>query len=223
MTATQSPNGDYVTRDGNIVQQNPPKSYTHNIRFCIFEEEKTKTRNFLTGGRSKWKRQSGNSLVEIEFRQRNFHREMNQKRKEEIKNSPVISFNVSLSRHWGWPRTSSSGPRDFERCSQFVCLLLRNFNSNTKKNQNVDDWPSWPTTNSKNTRIFVRFYYNEWIQNLPFHVRMQILTRHHLLWVMADFVRGPGCGSCSLVAVSLQFISGWQEVVARTRFEAESK
>jgi hypothetical protein len=90
-----------------------------------------------------------------------------------------------------------------------------------KKNQNVDDWPSWPTTNSNNTRIFLRFYYKELIRNLPFHVRMQILTRHHLLWVMADIVRGPGCGSCSLVAVSLQFISGWQEVVARTRFDVE--
>jgi hypothetical protein len=221
MTATQSPNGDYVPWKYSSRKKNP--KVTHNIRFWILEEEKTKIRNFLTGGLSKWKRQSGNSLVEMEFRQRNFHREMNHTRKEEIKNSPVISFNVSLSRHWGWPRTSSSRPRDFERCSQFVCLLLRNFNSNTKKNQNVDDWPSWPTTNSKNTRIFVRLHYNELIQNLPFHVRMQILTRHHLLWVMADFVRGPGCGSCSLVAVSLQFISGWQEVVARTRFEAESK
>jgi hypothetical protein len=167
---------------------------------------------------TKWKFSRGNGISTTKFSSRD-----ESKKEGRNQNSLVISFNVSLSRHWGWPRTSSSRPRDFERCSQFVCLLLRNFNSNTKKNQNVDDWPSWPTTNSKNTRIFVRLHYNELIQNLPFHVRMQILTRHHLLWVMADFVRGPGCGSCSLVAVSLQFISGWQEVVARTRFEAESK
>jgi hypothetical protein len=218
--ATQSPNGDYVAWKHR--SRKPPQKLHTTFVFEFWKKKRLKLGIFNRWleqmKETKWKFSRGNGISTSKFSSRD-----ESKKKGRNQNSLVISFNVSLSRHWGWPRTSSSRPRDFERCSQFVCLLLRNFNSNTKKNQNVDDWPSWPTTNSKNTRIFVRLHYNELIQNLPFHVRMQILTRHHLLWVMADFVRSPGCGSCSLVAVSLQFISGWQEVVARTRFEAESK